>query len=192
MLTVRDLMTPEPITIEAQDSLRAAADVLTSTGISGAPVVAGGRVVGMVSLTDVMAFEVDDPGVPTFRPQVEGPFEEIDPEQADGVGSPAAWFARLWEDNESEVSTRVERPDTPEWDPLDEHTVAEVMSRVLFQVEPLTRVTDAARLMEKERIHRLLVIDGGVPVGILTAWDIVAAVARGELTPAGPGPTRVL
>jgi CBS domain-containing protein len=55
MLTVRDLMIPEPITIEAQESLRAAAELLTATGISGTPVVAGDRVVGMVSLTDLMA-----------------------------------------------------------------------------------------------------------------------------------------
>ena|SRR5688572_4615953 len=192
MLTVRDLMAPEPITIGAQESLRSAADVLTSTGISGAPVVAGGRVVGMVSLTDLVAFEADDPGVPVFRPELAEPFEDIVPEDADGEGDAAAWFATLWENSESEVSTRVEQPDTPEWDPLDEHTVAEVMSRVLFHVGPLTPVTEAARLMERERIHRLIVLDEDVPVGILSSWDIVRAVAGGRLVPAGAGPSLVL
>jgi CBS domain-containing protein len=199
MLTVRDLMVPEPITVEAQDSLRVAADLLTSAAISGAPVMAAGRVVGMVSLTDLVRFEADDPGVPVFRPDVvddpfEGtdPFEEIDPNEADGRGDPTAWFARLWEDSESEVGDRIEHPDTPEWNPLDQHTVAEVMSRVVHQVAPLTPVTEAARLMEKEQIHRLLVVDDGAPVGILTTSDIVRAVARGELAPAGAGPSLVL
>jgi CBS domain-containing protein len=192
MLTVRDLMIPEPVTIGPQESLRAAADLLTSTGISGAPVVAGDRVVGMISLADIVAFEAEDPGVPVFRPDLGDPFEDIDPDEADGKGDPAAWFATLWEDSGSEVSTRLAKPDGPEWDPLDEHTVSEVMSRVLFRVAPLTPLTDAARLMEKERIHRLLVVDDELPVGILTAWDIVRAVARGELTTAGAGPSLIL
>jgi len=192
MLTVRDLMMPDPLTVGAQETLRAAADLLTSAGISGAPVVAGDRVVGMVSLADVMAFEVDDPGVPLFRPEQGEPFEEVIADEADGIGDPAPWFATLWAESGAEVSSRFDQPDGPEWDPLDEHTVSEVMSRVLFHVAPLTPVTEAARLMEKEHIHRVLVLDDGAPVGIMTAWDIVRAVARGELVPAAPGPSLVL
>lgn len=193
MLTVRDLMMPDPLTVATEDTLRSAADLLTSAGISGAPVVAGGEVVGMVSLADVMAFEVDDPGVPVFRPELAEPFEEFVPEEADGLAEPASsWFATLWEDAGGEVGSRIDHSEGPEYDPLDEHTVSEVMSRVLYQVAPLTPVTEAARIMNKERIHRLLVVEGGVPVGILTSWDLVRAVAHGELIPASPGPTLVL
>ena len=192
MLTVRDLMAREPLTIGPQESLRAAADLLTSAGISGAPVVEGDRAVGMISLSDVLAFEVDDPGVPIFRDEVEVPFDDVAPDEADGKGDPTAWFVRLWEDSEADVASRLERPDGPEWDPLDQHTVAEVMSPLLEHVAPLTPVTDAARLMEEKGIHRLLVLDEDVPVGILTTTDIVRAVARGELVPAGAGPSLIL
>ena len=197
MLTVRDLMMPDPITLASGDTLRLAADVLTSAGITGAPVVAGGRVVGVVSLTDILAFEADDPGVPVFRPEILEPFEQdIEPGQGDGIPEPdepnTSWFARLWEDGQAEVGNRMEEADGPEWDPLDEHTVAEVMNRVVFHVAPLTPVTEAARLMEKEKIHRVLVLDGHVPVGILTTSDIVRAVAHGDMAPAGVGPSLIL
>jgi CBS domain-containing protein len=197
MLTVRDVMVPEPLTVGAEDSLRSAADLLTSAGISGAPVVAGGRAIGVISLADLLAFEVERPGVPVFRPEQPEPFErdlfdEIPDGAGDGIGDAAGWFTTLWADSGAEVSTRMDNPDGPEWDPLDDHTVSEVMSRVLFHVAPATPVTDAARLMEKERVHRLLVLEQGVPVGILTAWDVVRAVARGELVPARADPALVL
>jgi CBS domain-containing protein len=182
MLSVRDLMIPEPITVDAEDTLRSAADLLISAGISGAPVMAAGRVVGIVSLTDLMAFAVTESDVPVPG-EIAVHCQDI--AQGDGEAPDSdAWFATLWENSESEMSARVARSDTPARDPLDEHTVGDVMTRVVFQVEPDASLAEAARIMAKERIHRLLVTDEGGPVGILTAWDIVRAVARGKLVSA--------
>ena len=191
MLTVKDLMMPEPLTVEAQESLRSAAELLTSSGISGAPVVSGDKLVGMISLADVLAFEVNEPDGPVFRPELSEPFEDLVPEEADGIGDASGWLSTLWEDGGGQVVSRLDHPETPEWDLLDEHTVSEVMSRVVYHVGPMTPITEAAQLMEKEHIHRVLVLDDEEPVGILTTSDIVRGVARGELIPAGTGPALV-
>lgn len=182
MLTVRDVMVPEPLTVQPQDSLRAAADALISAGVGGAPVAAGGVVVGLLSLTDVVAFTVDDPGVPTFRSDmapVAGEPEELELEEP---GS--SWFVEMWDDAGADVVSRLDEPEGPEWDPLDEHTVSEVMTRRVLSVGPDAPLDEAARAMIGARVHRLVVVRDGFVVGILCATDIVRAVGRGLLVPA--------
>ena len=79
-------------------------------------------------------------------------------------------------------------PASAEWDALDEHTVAEVMSHRILSVAPAADVTEVARRMDAEGVHRVMVMDGDVLLGIVTALDLARAVARGELgPPAGRG-----
>jgi len=51
---VSDLMRRDVVTVSPSDSIRALAQVLCRAGVSGVPVVEEGRVVGTVSLTDLM------------------------------------------------------------------------------------------------------------------------------------------
>jgi len=194
MLTVRDLMAAHPLTVAPEDTLRSAADLLTSAGIGGAPVVSDGQLIGVITLTDILAFEADDPGVPTFRPATLDALagDEDDLAQADGIADPtASWFVDMWEDAGADAVARLEHPETPEWDALDEHMVAEVMSRALVHVEPSTPIADAARTMEGAHVHRLVVLEAGSAVGILTSFDIVKALAAGKLVPSGSTPATV-
>jgi predicted transcriptional regulator len=184
MFTVRDLMATAPVTLEPEETLRSAADLLTSSGVSGAPVVAGTQVVGVATLSDILAFEADDPGVPTLRDQPTlSPDEPAeDPELLE---EPAGrWFLEMWDDVGADVETRMEAANTPEWAALDQHVVSEVMTRTVLYVSPDATIQEAADMMERERVHRLLVLDDGKLVGILSAWDVVRAVARGALTAA--------
>lgn len=64
---------------------------------------------------------------------------------------------------------------------LADHTVAEGMSPTLLSVEPNENVRAAARTMTEEKVHRLLVLVRGRLAGIVSASDIVRAVAQGEL-----------
>ncbi len=59
MLILRDIMTPDPVTLTPQTSIRDAVEFLRSRGISGAPVVSGTRVVGVVSNSDFVDFTSD-------------------------------------------------------------------------------------------------------------------------------------
>ncbi|HZD06036.1 MAG TPA: CBS domain-containing protein [Longimicrobiales bacterium] len=193
MLSVRELMTPDPVTLESDETLRSAAEALVDAGVSGAPVTRGGDVVGVVSLTDILSFEADEPGVPTHRPELLGPLEEEYAGEPEALEEPLRWLLELWEDVPADVVTRIAGPEGPEWDALDEHTVDEVMSRVVFSVEPRDTVMEAARRMTKHGVHRLLVVEDGEAVGILSASDLVRAVAGGLLVPRGlPSPAEGL
>jgi CBS domain-containing protein len=182
MFTVRQLMRAAPLTLEPDESLRAAAELLSWAGVSGAPVMSGGRVVGVVSLSDVLGFEVEEPGVPTYRPEMVGHLEEDTLTAPEVLEEPAGrWFVEMWEDSGSDVVSRIDHPEGPEWDSLDAHTVSEVMSRTVIGVAPDATPRQAAELMEEKRVHRVLVLDDDALVGILTTWDIVRAVAAGTL-----------
>ena len=181
MATVRELMATEPVTVEPEETLRVAADLLTASGVSGAPVTRNGHVVGVVTLSDIVEFEADDPGVPVHRPEMLDEAEEdVDepglPEEQDPY---SRWFVEMW-DSVVDVSTRFET-DAPEWNTLDQHTVAEVMSNVVHSVRPDADVREAAALMQERSIHRLLVMEDEQLVGILSAWDIVRGVANGKV-----------
>jgi CBS domain-containing protein len=66
---------------------------------------------------------------------------------------------------------------------VDEETVADWMSRDVKYVAPTTSVEATARLMTRASVHRLLVIDEGAIVGIVSSLDFVRLVggfARAE------------
>jgi CBS domain-containing protein len=157
MLSIRDLMVPDPVTLAPTDTLRFAAGVLSELGVGGAPVVVEERVKGVVTMTDILEFAADNPTGPSTG---ERPAEEVD----DAGGSMAV-------------------PESADWDALDEHTVAEVMSRRILSVGPDDEAEKAAQLMAAESVHRVLVMEGERLLGIVTAWDVVLAVARGDLVP---------
>lgn len=64
-----------------------------------------------------------------------------------------------------------------------EATAEELMRRAPITVTPTTPVAEAARLMTKQRVHHLLVVDGaGRLVGMVTTFDVVRWVADVEGT----------
>jgi CBS domain-containing protein len=187
MLRVRDLMRTEPPTIEPEETLRSAVEMLVTAGTGGAPVVSGGRLVGVVSLSDVLAFEAGEPGIPTYRPEMSSASsgdDDMTEAEAEEEEESGTWFRDLYEDVGPDVVTRLEQADGPEWDDLDQHSVAEVMTRTVVAVAPGDTVQKAARVMDNAGVHRVVVIEGSEVVGILGARDIVRAVAGGLLVPA--------
>ncbi|MBW2383349.1 MAG: CBS domain-containing protein [Deltaproteobacteria bacterium] len=65
-------------------------------------------------------------------------------------------------------------------DPTD-RMVFEIGTPVTITVSASATLQDAARDLSEHQVHRLVVVRGGVPVGIVTALDIVAQVARGNV-----------
>jgi CBS domain-containing protein len=55
--------------------------------------------------------------------------------------------------------------------------VGELMTSPAVTVAATTDLREAARLMRDSRIHRLVVVDDGRPVGVLSASDFVALYA---------------
>jgi CBS domain-containing protein len=52
--TARDLMTADPVTVEADDPVRKAARLISDSGHNRLPVLEGGRLVGVVTRVDVL------------------------------------------------------------------------------------------------------------------------------------------
>ncbi len=183
MLALRDIMTHDVVAISPDLSLRDAMDLLTSRHITGAPVLANGRVVGVVSLTDLAEFAAASSGVPTERPEQAqwGDFDEPG-DWPDDEDPPSAYFAQLWDDAGAEVTERITSSEGPEWNTLEEHTVSEAMNRVILSLPAATPVQHAAEMMQRAGIHRVIVIDDGKLVGVATTKDISDAVADERLT----------
>ncbi len=59
--------------------------------------------------------------------------------------------------------------------------IGSVTSRELFTVDADAQLTLATRRMADEGVHHLIVLDGGAPVGVLGAWDLVRAAAEGRV-----------
>ena len=191
MLRLRDIMTTEVVTLDPNLTIREAMDTFASRRISGAPVVEGAAVVGVVSAIDLLQFAAALPGVPTERDlgpdlleDVSGDdiaAEQFPDENRDEPG--ALFFTDLWDDAGATVVERMAVPNTSEWNTLEEHTVSEAMTRApVHSLTPEAFVTTAADYMRRERIHRVLVMTGPTLIGLVTTSDITAAVADGKLT----------
>src|SRR4051812_32611459 len=141
MVTVRDIMTANPITIGPQATLRDAVELLAAHGISGLPVVDGRELVGTLSALDLIDFEAAQRSVPSVREPPE-PIEDWGPtieENEPGV------LLDHWEDAGVDVVERMHCSDSPEWDFLAEHRVEEAMGtepRTFAPGDPVQLVAD--------------------------------------------------
>ena len=183
MLRLRDIMTKDVVTVSPELTVRDAMVLFAGRHLSGAPVVASGKVVGVISATDLMEFASSLPGIPTERPssqeeeEWEEPIEELGEDEA-----PQAYFADTWEDAGADVTERMGEVSGPEWNALEEHTVTEAMTRALFSLPPNTAVELAAQRMREAGVHRVLVMQDAELLGIVTTKDISNAVADHKLT----------
>ncbi len=176
MTKVRQIMTSEVTVVSPDMTLREALEVLAGRGVTGAPVVRGTDVVGVLSTTDFMDLEESSPPVPSFR---ENQAESAEEEEWEEDESPPVFFVELWRESETDAAERMSETEGPEWDFLADHLVGEVMSRKLLVVGPDDDLRVAARRMRDAEAHRLLVLDQRRLVGVLSASDIVRAVADG-------------
>jgi CBS domain-containing protein len=181
MTRVREIMTGEVSVLSPQMTLRDALEVLWGCGVAGAPVVQGSHVVGVASAADFLDFEATTPAVPSFRESQADWGEWLDQEAWQEGASPPLYFVELWREAATNTVERIAEVEGPEWDFLADHTVAEVMSRKLLSVSPDDDVRLAARRMSEANVHRVLVLEGRRLVGILSASDIVRAVAAGTI-----------
>ncbi len=124
--------------------------------VSGYPVVDDGRLVGIVSRSDVVRQLSVEQTVGEVMSDYYRGFDMVE------ATSPAASL----EDVARHVGRRMESL-----------TVKDVMISGLLKVSPDDSVFDVARVLVKERIHRLPVAEGDQLVGIITSLDFVRLFA---------------
>lgn len=182
MLTVRDLMQTEVVTIGPEASVRELTRILADGGISGVPVVGpAGDVLGVVSSSDVVRLAAEEKEAGTVRtgnwaaiPMApRGGERDPEDEDADPLGD---YFLP-----EDAPLLAPEWGVTPDDGPMDELTVSDIMTPVTFTLPVTASVKDLAEFLVRGRIHRAVVVEDGRLQGIVTTMDVLRALSDGRL-----------
>jgi CBS domain-containing protein len=183
MLTVRDIMQKDVVTVTTDTTARDLARLLADEEISGVPVLdSGGQLAGVVSSSDLVRRAAEEPSVPVG-------FRGI------AVGAPGPDAYSEFDDDAfgADPEALVPQDDASVDEPLLEESlesdfdtvlVRDVMTPVLFTVSPSTTVPALCEFLLGRSIHRAVVIDGGALAGIVTSSDVLRAVAQGRIASA--------
>ena len=154
--TVRDVMSPEVITVRDRMNAEQLAACFEENDISGAPVIDDdGKLVGVVSVKDLVRSVV--------------PSGATAPDRSD-----PAYFLREWEDQFNPEDVKQLRV-------VDaEVTAADLMSGAVVSIPEDATTASCARKMMDHRVHRLLVTRGEELLGIVTSFDLLGLVAADE------------
>jgi len=180
MVPLKQIMSTELVTVSPDLTLQELAQVFSAQGISGAPVVAGRELVGVISTTDLVEFETTNPGSPRQRENRSEWGEIVSTPVLDGSeeSEPGLYFTEMWDDAGADVLERF-RSDSPEWNRMAEASVGSAMTTSVVSLPPGAAVQEAARIMLVAGVHRMLVVDdAGDLVGLVSSSDIVRAVSE--------------
>lgn len=178
MLRVQDIMTTDVVTVSPSATLREAAELFARLHIGGAPVIEGMQVVGVVSTSDILTFAASAP--PAREPMGDADDDWVPPPDDavwDAGDDAASFFAERWAYSDDDSVDYFGEPSGRRAGALDGHTVSEVMTQEILALSPSTDVSIAAERMRASDVHRLLVMDDGALVGILSTTDLARAIA---------------
>lgn len=153
-LKVRDIMNPNVISVSSDIGLDVLANELFRHSVSGAPVVEGGEVVGTVSRSDIMR-----------QLNIEHTYAMAAFDYYDG---PIVTHSK--EEEIRQLGAMVGSK-------MEHLTVKDIMNRSVKSVSPDAPINEAAKLLIKHKVHRLLVIDQEL-VGIISSMDFVRLSAE--------------
>ena len=145
----RDLMQTQVVVVAPEDPLDGVVRLFSDEGIHGAPVVDDERrVVGVVSTSDLLRSQADSNEAE--RPEY-GYFEQGVETFPEGLGG-------LIEG--------------------EQRCVRDVMTDAIVWVEPTARVAEVARTLRENRVHRALVLEDDVLVGIISSFDLMGLLEK--------------
>lgn len=149
MLTAKDIMTKDVVTVTLATDIEKLAALLVSNQISGAPVVdASGVLVGIVTENDLISQNkrLHIPTVVSF----------LD--------------AAIYLESSKKFADEVKR--------VTATKVGDICSKKVITISEDTTLTDIATIMAEKKIHILPVVRAGKVVGIVGKRDVVKAVAQ--------------
>lgn len=154
-MIVKDAMNKNVITCKPDDPVSELAELFKNKHISGMPVVEKGKVVGIVSETDLLTLfkspELSDDMI------LPSPFEIIE--------MPLRSLVRFEEFKKALEDIRIK-------------PVREIMKKKIYSISPDSTLEDASSMMVKHRVNRLPVIDNGKLVGIVVRSDIIRGLSK--------------
>ncbi len=157
MKKVRDFMNPKVIYFSPEDSIFEVAKVFSEKDISGAPVVKDNKVVGVISISDIVRFM--------------GLKLEHSKSIIDNPLSLSMAILNLIKLGKDYLSFK------KELEKISSTKVEDVMSKKVISIDPDASLIEAATLMAKNDVNRLPVIDKeGKLVGIIAREDLVRSL----------------
>ena len=100
MPKLSEIMSTDVVTVGPQTSLRELVGVLRDEDVSGVPVVQGGRVAGVVSATDILDFEFEQP------PEEVPAWEAVEGNAGDDAEGAPRYYVGSW-DSSMDVLERI-------------------------------------------------------------------------------------
>ena len=177
MLRLEDIMSAPLVTVTPELPLREAAELLVARHLSGAPVVCGTRVVGVITAGDILGFQAAQ-GDGRRR---ESP-DDDEPDEGADLWSLALDAERAfpWDDWSEDDVALVERlADRPlDDDALLGQTVSDAMTHNVLSLPAATPLRVGAAFIARHRIHRVLVERDGEIVGLVSTSDLARVVAE--------------
>ncbi len=147
MNTASDIMTPNPVTVTRDTKLSEAARLLLDGHFNGLPVTENGRLVGMLTQSDLISLDkkLETPG----------------------------YFLLLG----GAIPMQMPGKFSKELQRIAAQNVGEIMSPNPRFISPDTPVDEIATLMVKERFYTLPVVSDGKIVGIVGMEDLIKRIA---------------
>lgn len=152
-MKVEKVMVKKVMTLSPEDTVYEAAKKLRRYRISGAPVVAGEKILGVLSEADIIKLVSTQVDLNTFLPS---PFDVLE--------LPIRMKLSL-----DETFGKIRK--------IGSSKVKDIMTKGVVTITFDADITEAARLMGEHRVNRLPVVsEEGRLVGIITRGDIIGAL----------------
>ncbi len=156
-MKIKDVMNKDVITCKPDDPVSILAKLFKENRISGMPVVEKGKVVGIVSETDLLKlFETPQFSGELWLPS---PFEVIE--------IPIRNLVRLEEFKKALEDMKLK-------------PVGDIMKKSVHSISPEDSLEEASSRMVKYKVNRLPVIENGKLVGIVARSDIIRGLSESE------------
>ncbi|MGB9928124.1 MAG: CBS domain-containing protein [Methanosarcina sp.] len=153
-MKVKDVMNPKLVFCRPDNTVREAAKILKENSISGAPVLDGEELVGIISEADLLRLlilpEKGDLWLPSPFEVIEIPIREI-------LG---------WEDTKKMLSD------------VGSTKIEEIMTAGVHTISSEASIEEASEHMIRHKINRLPVTEDSRVVGIITRGDIIEGLAK--------------
>jgi CBS domain-containing protein len=154
MKTVKEFMNEDVVFLSPDNTIFEAAKLLAQLDIAGAPVVKNDKIVGILSISDIIKFidiklgklpKIDTPGLSNFL------------------------LALM-------KMKKIHSDFNKELDKITKFTVKQVMTKNVIKVSSSSTLLEAAELMEKHNVNRLPVVSDKKLVGIVARADLIKAL----------------
>jgi len=157
-IQARDVMVADVLTVSPDLELDALGETLISKRITGAAVVEEGRLVGVVSRSDIVrAARLGEALVGFVADELVG---------GEMRGETGATAAELPHEVRESLTGR---------------TVRDAMATSPVTVRADAPVAEVAVALRRRHIHRVFVLDGDALVGVISSLDLVGLIAEGRL-----------